>query len=473
MNSLGPGMDVQADSAPAETARRIVVFDADPSEVEAQSATLPPDVMIEPEIMHYPAGGAEFRLFGDAGPAAASPFPTGTGKTLKLRVTGKGSPLANATVHVSFRGPGGLSTSDSATTNSQGRVTFQHSSIWTPSTAVAAPAGDFWVMVAFAPTTNLTIDCPALPKDGPLGWWHKAVGIQTFKATLGKSIKVGVIDTGCGPHAALSHAKLVGAFINGNQLPAAATADVDSHGSHVCGTIGARPTASGQYAGIAPGADLFAARVFPGPDSGANQGDIAAAIDALSRDHKVDLINMSLGAKQGSQIELDAIQDALERGTLCVCAAGNSDGPVEFPGGFDECVAVAALGLLGWGPAGSLASLRVPTGQTARFGNDSMYHASFSCFGDGLDVCAPGVGILATVPKRGTLTAPFGVMDGTSMASPVACGALACRLSASTAYKALPRDSTRSAMARTILKASVKDVGMTAKFQGLGMPVVS
>lgn len=473
LRTMSPGMTVFTDSEPAdELARRIVVFEADPQEVQAKVATLPPDVLVEPEILHYPCGRSPLRLMRHL-PLAGTPFATGTGKTLKLTVTGTGQPLAHATVHVSFRGLGGLETEDKAVTDAQGRVAFPHSDFWTPASAVAVPAGDFWVMVALGPATGLTIDCPALPEDGPLAWWHEALGVTQFKPTRGRGIKVGVADTGCGPHAGLAHVGLVGAFLDGRRLPAAQTADVDSHGSHVCGTVGARPANAGDYAGVAPGVALFAARVFPDADSGANQGDIAAAIDALSKESEADLINLSLGSSQGSQIEQDAIRDALERGTLCVCAAGNSNGSVEFPARFDECVAVAALGRLGWGPAGSLASFRVPTGQAQRFGSDGLYHANFSCFGQGLDVCAPGVGVLATVPERFGLAAPHGVMDGTSMASPAACGALAALLAGSTAYKNRPRDGTRSALARELLQANLRPVGLTAVFQGGGMPRVA
>ena len=473
MNLMSVGMSVVSDSQPEdELDRRIVVFDADPAEIQAKAATVPPDVLIEPEILHWPAGRIPFRLF-QSGPSAGTPYETGVGNSLTITVKIGDHPAANATVHLAFRGVGGLATNAKSRTNAQGQATFQHSNFWTPASAVAAPDGDFWTMVALGPTNGLVITCPALPKDGPLGWWHHALGIQQHKVTRGKSIKVGVIDTGCGPHPSLAHVTLVGAFINGAILPAADAADVDSHGSHVCGTIGARPAQNGEYAGVSPGVSLFAARVFPDADSGANQGDIAAAIDTLSKTHAADLINLSLGASQGSQIELDAIQDALERGTLCICAAGNSNGAVEYPAKFEQCVAVAAIGQLGWGPPNSLAALRVPTGQSQRFGIENLFHASFSCFGEGLDISAPGVGLLATVTERGGLQAPFGVMDGTSMASPAACGALAALLAGSTAYKALPRDATRAVQARKILQDNLRFIGMTALYQGGGMPFVS
>jgi subtilisin len=236
----------------------------------------------------------------------------------------------------------------------------------------------------------------------------------------------------------------------------------------VCGIIGARPVSPGHYGGIAPGVDLYVARVFP-PDGGANQGDIVLAIDALSRTHQVDLINMSLGAEQGSQIERDAIQDALERGTLCICAAGNSSGAVGYPAAFSETVAISALGLLGWAPEGTSSAGRLPE-EPEKFGDEGLFLANFSCFGPEISATAPGVGYISTVPARHGLSAPYAAMDGTSMASPAACGALAALLSQDTDYQTMPRDQTRAEMARTILRRRCRDIGLEPDYQGRGVP---
>lgn len=70
-----------------------------------------------------------------------------------------------------------------------------------------------------------------------------------------------------------------------------------------------------------------------------------------------------------------------------------------------------------------------------------------------LDCAAPGVGIIATVPERFGLSEPYGAMDGTSMASPAACGMLAVILARPSSYLALSRNLTRSAQARALLRA--------------------
>lgn len=282
-------------------------------------------------------------------------------------------------------------------------------------------------------------------------------------------MRVGVIDTGIGPHPYLDHVNDVGAFINGDSDTDAGS-DVDSHGSHVCGIIGARPVNNSEYGGIAPGVALYSARVFP-KGRGANQLDIVNAIDELSREQEVDLINMSLGSSISSEVEQDAIIDAWERGTLCICAAGNSNGPVQFPGAFKETVAVSAIGLLGWGPSGSMASIRLPS-DPFRFGDENLYHANFSCFGPEIVCGGPGVGYISTVPERFDLNKPYASMGGTSMASPAACAALATILSRSDEYKSLPRNQERSVVAIRILRQNCQSIGLDPAYEGHGMPQV-
>ena len=200
---------------------------------------------------------------------------------------------------------------------------------------------------------------------------------------------MGVVDTGLGRHPELQHCNSIGAYVDGLHLSDAGD-DVESHGTHVCGIIASRPGSTDGFGGIAPGVDLVSARVFRA-GGGANQADIANAIDALSQRHEIDLINLSLGSPQASEIERDAIIDAAEHGTLCVCAAANSNGAVEYPAAFAETLAIAAIGLEGWGPIGSVAYQQTPW-QRERFGLNGLYHAGFSCYGAEINGGAPGVG---------------------------------------------------------------------------------
>ena len=124
------------------------------------------------------------------------------------------------------------------------------------------------------------------------------------------------------------------------------------------------------FAGLAPGADVFTARVFA-PNKGANQGDIAAAIDAMVNAHEVDLINLSLGG-QPSIIEYDAVLAAYGSGTLCICAAGNNFGQaVLVPASYPLSVAVSAVGMPGTFPASNLANFTQPS-QLDRYGKGGL-----------------------------------------------------------------------------------------------------
>lgn len=468
--SMSASLDIIQDFNPPDPlARRVLVVEADAKEV--QQRKLNPDVLMEPEILHFPEiiGPRDFpaNTASVAMPAVAAAAIT----ALSVTVRGSGAPQAGAKVLLFLRG---ARDPLEKVSDASGKAKYSFSSQLSASALVVEPAGGFWTMLVRGPSPDSVVDCIPLPANGPLEWWHRMAGIAAFDAALGTGIKVGVIDTGVGPHVNLAHVVRVGAFIGGEVQPGDAAADVDMHGSHVCGIIGARPSRPGDYAGIAPGVDLFCARVFP-PGGGANQGDIANAIDELSRNRGVDLINMSLGAARSagpSQIEQDAIRDALERGTLCVCAAGNDNTAVGFPAAFPEAAAISALGLLGWGPPGTLASTRLPQ-DPARFGSDNLYLANFSCFGSEVAAGAPGVGIVSTVPERFGLAGPYAAMDGTSMASPLACGTLAAILALSPDYQALPRDQSRAEMARGMLRDKGRDIGMNADFQGAGVPTLT
>jgi subtilisin len=266
---------------------------------------------------------------------------------------------------------------------------------------------------------------------------------------------------------------IVGAFVDGKVLPPDRAADVAEHGTHTTGIIGARPTRASDYAGMAAGCELFHARVFKGegPEDGPTQADIIQAIDALSRDHQCDLINMSLGGGPPSRAEEDAIRDASERGTLCVCSAGNDAAPIEYPAAYPECAAVSAIGKLGWAPAGTFSANNRPR-EADKMGQDNLFLASFSCFGPTLACAAPGVGIVSTVPDRDGFVGAYMEMDGTSMASPAACGALAVILSQDPTYKAMKRDLSRSKRAALLLAQHCKSFGLAVKYEGRGLPSV-
>jgi subtilisin len=284
--------------------------------------------------------------------------------------------------------------------------------------------------------------------------------------TLGSGVKVGVIDTGSGPHPQLV---IAGGFnaVTG-QNPGDFGDNGDMHGTHVAGIIAARGSAATGVRGLAPGVSLFSYRVFPQGENASNF-DIAKAIDRARTDG-CDLINLSLGrpadAGEGPDEPLVrfALEDARAAGMLPIAAAGN-DGraPVAFPGSDDLCLAVSALGNRKTQPANSVstAAFAPPAGA-----DPDEFVADFSNIGPEIDLIGPGVGVISTVPTK-----DFAVMDGTSMACPAVTGLVARLLAAQSAILNMARNDARAAAIAQLALQAARSRGFAAQFEGHGLPI--
>lgn len=458
--------DVVAENAPEhDEARHVALFYADHEAVHAKVEH--PDLVVEPHMEHF-AGRARAPEVGEAD-AEELAADAGDGQELRIAVTdARGRPLAGVDVFAFF-GQAPDRRQVARRTDEQGRAVIRHDASPPLAHVAAVPRHSFWPMIHDGPARDLEFRCPALPAaERGVGWWHRGAGLARYAAPRGRGIRVGVIDTGCGPNANLAHVKNLGAVID-LALDENGGADARGHGSHVAGIIGARPREAGEYGGLAAGSTLHSVRVF-GPTGGAHQGDIALALWAMAHEQRCHLINLSLGTGGRSEIEHDAVVDALEHGSLCICAGGNTGGDLEYPAAFDETVAVTALGRRNCGPAGSLAAHRVPD-TPDRFGRNELYLANFSCCGPGVNACGAGVGIISTVRAGDRHPAPYAAYGGTSMATPYVTGVLAAALARDRRYKAMPRDHARARYARDRLRALCHDVGLAREYQGDGMAV--
>ena len=467
--AMVPVSAILDDHAPEdELARRVVVLDLDDDAAQKLRGELTPDAVLEPLIrrkLHH-RRPAELR---DASPLQAR-IGAG-GSHYHVTITGGGSPLGDIDVMFYIADASGHVNYTTVRTSDAGQASVALAPGQSVSFVEPIPYAGWWIMLVEAPASGSIIDCLPVARadaDGR-GWWHAATA--TGAAEDGAGISVGVIDTGCGPHANLAHVTLAGVFTNGESLAPAGATDVAEHGTHTSGLMGARPTAGGDFVGMAPAATLFHVRVFASEDEGPSQADLIKAIDCLSRDMGCDLINMSLGGGPASGAEQDCIRDALERGTLCICSAGNDAGPVNYPAAYPDCVAVSALGQVGWAPPGTFSAGNRPR-DAGKLGKDNLFAASFTSNGADLDAAGPGVGIVSTVPDHAGGVDLYMEMDGTSMASPAVCATLAAILSKDPLYVGHPRDRSRSQAARQLLEANCVSLGLPRGFQGLGMPVL-
>ena len=475
-NTLSANTDILRDSQPkAEEKRRVLVVDADDADVSTLAAELGEDVLIEPELPRYTAEAGYSALDALVEAQGSDPVAPGLGQALEFTVVGDGKGVVGARVLcvLSPLSGVGAGTRMESATDKDGKVGFNFDPVrYWPSLVAIEPSNSFWSALVAPPPLGGEVTLGLLPKSGPDAWWRQMVNVASHDLSLGAGIRIGVVDTGFGPHPYLKHVKGLGAITaSGDQRTAKATKDSLGHGTHVTGLIGARPVdGSGDYAGIAPGADLAVIRVFD-ETGGAHQGDIAEAIDAMAIDFEADVINLSLGAAEPSMIERDAVIAAAERGSLCVASAGNGRGaPLSFPAGYPETIAVSALGVIGAAPQGTMAAASLPSMASAfAAGAPGVFVANFSNAGGGLTCCAPGVGILSTVPATSAVPAPYGVKNGTSMAAPIATAALATVLAADPIYKELERGAGRTNRAGQVLVAMLRQIGLAQPVGGYGL----
>ncbi len=185
--------------------------------------------------------------------------------------------------------------------------------------------------------------------------------------------------------------------------------NMDQHGTHVAGTIGAVGGNGKGVAGVCWNVTIISCR-FLGKSGGTTANAIKAVdyLTNLKTAHNLNIVasNNSWGGGGFSQSLMDAISRANAANILFIAAAGNNsrnnDVTASYPSNYtnDNVIAVASIN---------------STGKLSTFSN---YGAST------VDLGAPGESIYSTLPgKKNTFT--YGAYSGTSMATPHVTGAAA------------------------------------------------
>lgn len=161
------------------------------------------------------------------------------------------------------------------------------------------------------------------------------------------------------------------------------------HGTHVAGLVGSRSH------GVAKSVQLVSVQVLDKTGRGPTSY-IVRALEWIAHQPKPAIINMSLGGPYSAI--LNRVVDQLSKlGWIIVTAAGND---------FKDACQVS--------PASAKSSITV-----GAF-DKNMLFASFSNYGECVDVLAPGVDIISTFPDD-----QYAVWSGTSMATPIVAGIIA------------------------------------------------
>ncbi|MEI4790522.1 S8 family peptidase [Bacillus sp. FJAT-53060] len=250
-------------------------------------------------------------------------------------------------------------------------------------------------------------------------------GIETIKAQkvhkrgyAGQNVKVAVLDSGIdGKHEDL-HVTGGVSFVPTESDP---LVDPHEHGTHVAGTIAALDNKVG-VVGVAPKASIYAVKVADENGDSYYSWIVKGIEWAIEND--MDVINISMGGASESEALKEAVDRAYDKGILIVASAGNAGSygslnTIDYPAKYSSVLAVASV-------------------------DQRKKRAFDSSVGEEVEVSAPGVSTLSTIPGN-----EYGYKSGTSMASPHVGGAAAVILSK---HPNLTNEEVRERLSKTSTK---------------------
>lgn len=264
------------------------------------------------------------------------------------------------------------------------------------------------------------------------------------KHCLGNGICAAILDIGISAHPDFS-GRILDFRDFTSSTPSVSLHDDSGHGTHVAGILaGSGQVSSGLYAGIAPDTDLLICKVLDHEGNG-NIQTVLKGIDWILKikdSYPLHLVNISVGGRPTlpsgqKKLLLDAVEHLWDLGLTVVVSSGNygpRPGTVAVPGTSPKVITVGVpdtLPLFRTGHSSSNYSGRGPTDHCIKKP----------------DVFAPGTGIIScnsryissmqsasvrpSLFQRPTFLSsqPYIAKTGTSMATPVVTGAIACLFS--------------------------------------------
>ncbi|MCL9812289.1 carboxypeptidase regulatory-like domain-containing protein [Natranaeroarchaeum aerophilus] len=243
---------------------------------------------------------------------------------------------------------------------------------------------------------------------------------------------------------------------SGNQIEGSEPYDVESHGTHVSGTVGGGD-ASGTHIGVSPGVELTHGGVLmecieDDGDEFCGTGTRAQVLGGMewAVDNDADIMSLSLGASEYDDEYATEVRNAEAAGVLVVAASGNDgEETSNSPGNTYESFSVGAVD---WDE--EVASFS--SGEVVSKDDFDDPPADWPDVWIVPDVTAPGVYTESTVPGG-----DYEPKSGTSMATPHVSGTAALMLSTN---PDLTPEETRQVLADTARKPAGEPVEQDTRY---------
>ena len=222
---------------------------------------------------------------------------------------------------------------------------------------------------------------------------------------LAGNMKVCIIDSGYDA----THEDLKNNKVTGDSDPGGAGdwfVDGSHHGTHVAGTIAAMNNKKIGVVGVLPNrkVNLHIVKVFGDDGAWAYTSNLVAATNKCEA-AGAKVISMSLGGPLPNSAERSNFLRLQNAGILSIAAAGNGGNQLtSYPAGYPAVMSVAAV-------------------------DENMVRGTFSQFNADVEIAAPGVGVLSSVPmgtgvagslKVGSTKYAPNAMDGSPVATATA-----------------------------------------------------
>lgn len=223
--------------------------------------------------------------------------------------------------------------------------------------------------------------------------WHLPVlqAPQAWQSSRGANITVAILDSGIDA----GHPDLQGKFVAGWNTASNSgdTSPLTGHGTQAAGVVAALSDNALGVTSVAGQAMLMPVRVTDNSDGMAATSSIANGL-IWAVDHGAKVANISYAGVLGSTTIANAAQYMVNQGGVVVCSAGNT----------------------GADPGYSNSPVMISVSATT----ETDEKASWSSYGNYIDVAAPGVKLWTTNSGGG-----YVAVSGTSFSSPVAAGVVA------------------------------------------------